>query len=149
MSPASEESSHEALRSQFLAAGARFRALITRHLALQLAYLAGAALVFFVCVSVHRAAVVTLGLAAIGAVGWLLFPRLGRIGPAASRAASELARIGAELPLTRTSPERHVYPSRLIGPLVGPLVFLLLVAHLAVSIGATFAALVRVYSLSR
>lgn len=147
MSPPDEQSRHQALQAQFSEASARFRAVIKHHLQLQLAYLAGSGLVFLV--AVRDATALTVGLGAIGVVGLLLFRRLGRIGLDAGTAARELAQIGAELNLTETSPERHIYRSPRIGPLIGPLIFSLLLAHLVVSLGATVAALVRVYTMSR
>lgn len=147
MSPAPDEQSrHQALQTQFSESSARFRAVVRRHCQLQLAYLAGAGLVF---VAVKDATALTAGLGAIGVVGLLLFWRLGRIGEDARRAAQELARIGAEVNLTETAQQRSIYPSPFIGPLIGPLIFSLLVAHVTVSVGATVAALVRVYILFR
>jgi hypothetical protein len=116
-------------------------------LQLQLAYLAGAGLVFLV--AVRDATALTLGLGAIGVVGLVLFWRLGRIGPDATRAAWALAQVGTELKLTEASPERHIYRSPRIGPLIGPVIFSLIVVHLVVSFGATIAAFVRVYALIR
>jgi hypothetical protein len=148
MSPAPDEQSrHQALRAQFSESSARFRAVIRRHFQLELAYLAGAALIFLVALG--HATALTSALGAIGVVGLLLFWRIGRIGPDAGAAARELAQVGAELKLTEASTERNIYPSPLIGPLIGPLILSLLVVHLAVSLGATVAALVRVYAIVR
>jgi len=147
MSPGSDDQSQQqALQTQFAESSARFRVLVGRHCTRELAYLGGASLVL---VAVKDGTALTVGLGAIGVVGLLLLWRLGQIGEDLRRTAQELARIGTELNLTETSKERHIYASPLIGPLMGPLIFSLLLAHLVVSVGATIAALVRIYTLVR
>lgn len=127
----------------FSQACARFRAVITRHFQLEFAYLGGAILLF---IAVKGTPAFTAGLLAIGALGGLLYWRLGQIGDYMTTAARDMVRVRREPNPTEASKGLGIYGLPYVGPLLAPLILSLLLAHLAVSVGASVWGLVRVFA---